>query len=204
MALDMRPVSEASTWKDGCKKKKKMAGIKDILDIEQERNESKDWLVINLFQEGSFYRAYEVSAWLCHTYICQFKVTHRHVNGIGQAIAFVGFPVSSLEKRTPQGAVVASVAEKHIILTLPPLESEMTVDEMKNEFVAWKSRQPVSESKGKSDTEVKRNSTMCKVEGNPTLFSIAQGILSYSIESHSPIECMLFLSDVKKNLAHII
>lgn len=81
--------------------KNDMAGIKDILDIEQERSEPKDWQVINLFQEGSFYRAYEVSAWLCHTYICQFKVTHRHVNGIGQTIAFVGFPVSSLEKRTP-------------------------------------------------------------------------------------------------------
>ena len=40
-------------------KEKKMAGIKDILDIEQERNESKDWLVINLFQESGFYRAYE-------------------------------------------------------------------------------------------------------------------------------------------------
>ncbi|MCD8235575.1 MAG: hypothetical protein LUD00_02740 [Prevotellaceae bacterium] len=46
-----------------------MSEIKDILDIEQERSEPKDWQVINLFQEDSFYRAYEVSAWLCHTYI---------------------------------------------------------------------------------------------------------------------------------------
>lgn len=177
-----------------------MAGIKDILDIEQERKEPKDWLVINLFQEGSFYRAYEVSAWLCHTYIYQFKVTHRHVNGIGQTIAFVGFPVSSLEKRTPQGAIVTPVAEKHVTLTLPPPESEMTADEIKNEFVAWKSRQPVSEFKEKTDAEVRKS----KSEGKPTLFSIAQGILSYPIESHSPIECMLFLSDVKKDLAQII
>lgn len=181
-----------------------MAGIKDILDIEQERSELKDWQVINLFQEGSFYRAYEVSAWLCHTYICQFKVTHRHVNGVGQAIAFVGFPVSSLEKRVPQGAVVTSVAEKHIMLTLPSPESEMTIGEMKDEFAAWKSRQPISEAKEKSDKEVRKNSTMYKGDGNPTLFSIAQSILSYPIESHSPIECMLFLSDVKKDLAQII
>lgn len=181
-----------------------MAGIKDILDIEQERSEPKDWQVINLFQEGSFYRAYEVSAWLCHTYICQFKVTHRHVNGIGQTIAFVGFPVSSLEKRTPQGAVVASVAEKHITLTLPPSEPEMTADDMKSEFSAWKSRQPVSESKEKSDVETKKNNMVCKGEGSHTLFSIAQDVLSYPVESHSPIECMLFLSDVKKNLAQII
>lgn len=68
MSPDMRPVRVASAWKEGYKNNSK-AGIKDILDIEQERSEPKDWQVINLFQEGSFYRAYEVSAWLCHTYI---------------------------------------------------------------------------------------------------------------------------------------
>lgn len=35
-----------------------MAGIKDILEIEQERRAPEDWLNIHLFQEGSFYRAY--------------------------------------------------------------------------------------------------------------------------------------------------
>ena len=79
-----------------------MAGIKDILKIEQQRESSDDWTCIHLFQEGSFYRAYEVSAWLCTMHINQFKVTHRHVKGIDQTIVFVGFPVSSLEKRTPE------------------------------------------------------------------------------------------------------
>lgn len=182
-----------------------MAGIKDILDIEQERKDPKDWQVINLFQEGSFYRAYEVSAWLCHTHIYQFKVTHRHVSGIGQPIAFVGFPVSSLEKRTPQGAVVATVADKHISLTIPPSETEMTMDELKNEYAVWKSRQPISESKNKgNDVEIRRHAADGKVEDRLTLFSIAQGILSYSIENHSPIECMLFLSDIKSKLVRII
>lgn len=38
-----------------------MAGIKDILEIEQDRKDPKDWQIINLFQEGSFYRAFSVS-----------------------------------------------------------------------------------------------------------------------------------------------
>ncbi|MCD8235574.1 MAG: hypothetical protein LUD00_02735 [Prevotellaceae bacterium] len=112
--------------------------------------------------------------------------------------------MSSLEKRTPEGAVVASVAEKHVTLTLSPFEPEMTVGDMNSEFAAWKSRQPVSESKEKRDAESKKNNMACKGEGNHTLFSIATSILSYPIENHSPIECMLFLSDVKKNLAQII
>lgn len=41
MSPDMRPVSVASAWKEGYKNNS-MAGIKDILDIEQERSEPKD------------------------------------------------------------------------------------------------------------------------------------------------------------------
>ena len=65
-----------------------MAGIKDILEIEKDRKTLEDWRKLHLFQEGSFYRAYEVSAWLCHKYIHPFKVTHRHVKGVDQSIAF--------------------------------------------------------------------------------------------------------------------
>ena len=51
MSPHMRPFRVASAWKEDYKNNS-MAGIKDILDIEQERSEPKDWQVINLFQEG--------------------------------------------------------------------------------------------------------------------------------------------------------
>lgn len=181
-----------------------MAGIKDILDIERERSEPMDWLNIHLFQEGSFYRAYEVSAWLCHTHISQFKVTHRHVKGIDQPIAFVGFPVTSFEKRLPEGAAVASVADKHIVLTLPAPETAMSVDDARNDFAVWKSRQHITESKDNGDLEQTGRTAASTNGGKRTLFSIAQEILSYPIENHSPIECMLFLSSVKNDLTYII
>ena len=38
--------------------------------------------VIHLFQEGSFYRAYEWSAWLMYRYFHEFKVTHRRMKGL--------------------------------------------------------------------------------------------------------------------------
>jgi len=59
-----------------------MAAIKEILEIEQARETVAEWWKIHLFQEGSFYRAYEVSARLCHKHISQFRVTHRHVKGM--------------------------------------------------------------------------------------------------------------------------
>lgn len=71
--------------------------LKEILSIEENRTEDSK-CVIHLFQEGSFYRAYEWSAWLCHRFINQFKVTHRRFKSIEHSVLFVGFPVASLEK----------------------------------------------------------------------------------------------------------
>ena len=53
-----------------------MAKIKDVLEIESHRESIEQCRVINLFQEGTFYRAYEWSAWLCVRYIQQFKATN--------------------------------------------------------------------------------------------------------------------------------
>lgn len=181
-----------------------MAGIKDILEIEQLRETPEDWRRIHLFQEGSFYRAYEVSAWLCHKRISQFRVTHRHVKGIDQTIAFVGFPLLSLEKRTPEGAQVISIADKHIAMDLPDKGGEADVESLVHEYEDWKSMQPLSESKktGEKDRQAPRSSN--GVVASPTLFSIAQQILAYPIESHSPIDCMLFLAEVKSSIAKVV
>lgn len=77
-----------------------MAQISEILTLEKDRTDSS----IHLFQEGSFFRAYEWSAWLCCWFISQFKVTHRKLKNIESSVVFVGFPVASLEKFTPAAA----------------------------------------------------------------------------------------------------
>ena len=51
--------------------------LKDILAKEQSRESDVDYRTLYLVPEGSFYRAYEWSAWLCYRYVSQFKVTHR-------------------------------------------------------------------------------------------------------------------------------
>ena len=42
-----------------------MAGIKDIMEIERDRHSPGEYGKIYIFQEGSFYRAYQFSTWLC-------------------------------------------------------------------------------------------------------------------------------------------
>ena len=42
-----------------------MSQLKEILEKEKERNTLEQCAVIHLFREGTFYRAYGWSAWLC-------------------------------------------------------------------------------------------------------------------------------------------
>lgn len=46
-----------------------MSKLSEIAEIEHLRNEPNERIQLHLFQEGSFYRAYEWSAWLC----CKLK-----------------------------------------------------------------------------------------------------------------------------------
>lgn len=58
-----------------------MSQLKEILEKEKERGSLEQCAVIHLFREGTFYRAYEWSAWLCLRYFTELKVTHRMLKG---------------------------------------------------------------------------------------------------------------------------
>ncbi|MGM9621429.1 MAG: hypothetical protein ACI3X4_08260 [Bacteroidaceae bacterium] len=180
-----------------------MAGIKDIMEIERGRHNPGEYGKIHIFQEGSFYRAYQFSAWLCTMYMKDFKVTHRQMKGIDESVCFVGFPVTSLEKWVPEGAKTEQIAEKHqcIVLSIPVRDEDGS--QMMQQYEEWKSSLPLTEAKEKDMAKTENKSNHSE-PNRLTLFSIAQQVLAYQIESKSPIECMLFLSEIKSNLAKII
>ena len=68
--------------------------IEEKLAIERHRQEG----CILLFLEGGFYRAYEHSALDDIKNLHDFKVTCRFYKAVGERVACVGFPVSSLAK----------------------------------------------------------------------------------------------------------
>lgn len=122
-----------------------MAGIKEILEVERARESVADWQLINLFQEGSFYRAYEVSAWLCVRFVHGFKASNRMYKGIEDSVALIGFPPTSLSKFTPDGAETQNVSENEIDLILPStsIPDEYDTALMQLEYSDWKSSLPV-------------------------------------------------------------
>ena len=55
-----------------------MADIKEIIEQDRLRENKRQFLTVHLYQDGTFYRAYDWSAWLCVNYINpNMKVTRR-------------------------------------------------------------------------------------------------------------------------------
>lgn len=179
-----------------------MAHLKDILEIEQQRTTDTESRQIHLFQEGTFYRAYERSAWLVITYVSPLKPTRRNVKGQEESIVFCGFPVTSLSKYTLEGCAVTTQEDKSVVFSLPEtLYPRIVSAETEQErFNNWKQSVPLSESK----KDAHKESIIDAARAPMRLTEIMQQILAFPIEQKTPVETMLFLSEIKQNLSHIL
>lgn len=176
-----------------------MAAIKEILEFESSREGDEMRRSIHLFQEGSFYRAYEWSAWLVCRYIHEFKVTHRRMKGIEQSVTLIGFPVTSLGKWFDKKHERHEVGEKHMMFKLAPdVFGDIGLGENVMEvFDVWKSQQPIVEKTSK------KAPIASLAPPAVSMTNVAQRIMSFPIEAKSPIECYQFLSEIKQQLAMI-
>lgn len=181
-----------------------MAKIKDILEVEKQRVTAEQCRTVYLFQEGTFYRAYEWSAWLCVRYIQQFKPTKRMFKNEDASLVFVGFPVTSLEKYTLEGAERTVGEDKSVSLVLPAALFPTPVDPqgLGTEYEHWKQSVPLTENSRK---ELEASEHGLPAAGRPArLTEILQKILAYPIEQRSPMESMAFLANMKQEIAEII
>ena len=177
-----------------------MAAIKDIVIMEGERSEPRHYSQVHLYQEGSFLRAYEWSAWLLCHYVHEFKATRRAFKDIEGSVVFVGFPRTSMEKFVPGEATVDASEEKHTVMTLPMDIDEEKLKQMRTDFDTWKEQVPLSESSRERKGEGKADGGSASV----TLTEMMHRVMSFPIESKSPIDCMLFLAEVRRQMAKMI
>lgn len=185
-----------------------MAKLSLIMDVERRRLTQKQETVIHLWADGTFYRAYEWSAWLCVRYVRSFKATKRIVKSIGADMVFVGFPQSSLEKYLPEGAVIGTNAddEKGVIITLSP--EMVRPDEgstLEQDFQNWRTAVPLTVTKDSSAVNPQDSLSIPQRASSPmSLTGIFKEIVSYPIVQSSPIESMLFLADIQKRLSSLL
>lgn len=175
-----------------------MSQLKEILEKERERASGEQLATVHLFREGTFYRAYEWSAWLLVRCYPDLKVTHRILKG-GEDIVFVGFPLTSLERYTPGESAVAPVDDKCVDIVLPPAAADN--ESLQGGFANWKQAQPLTEASKKREDERQQ---VERRNASPRLTDIMLDIMAYPIEQHSPMECMGFLSEVKQRISQIL
>lgn len=180
-----------------------MPKLSEILDVEKQRLSPESLCEIRLWTDGSFYRAYEWSAWLCTRYVRQFKVTRRHIKNIDTDILFIGFPQSSLEKFVVDGATVEDWPDKGKLLLLPSslVHPDTPDSSLEEEFQSWRTTIPLS---GKTETGKEKTEGQPKAGQPVSVTGIMRQILEFQVEQHSPIDCMLFLAQLKQKLSVLI
>ena len=86
---------------------------KEIIEFEETNTG-----VIRLYLEGSFYKAYERSAFAFCTRIKDYKVLRKESKTLGRDILYVGFPMTALD-RTLADSIIQTIDEKTLRIILP-------------------------------------------------------------------------------------
>lgn len=173
--------------------------------MEYDRSTALQCRTIYLHKDGKFYRAYQMSAWLYSKSINAYKVTHRRFKSVEETVAFIGFPTESLMKWIPDGFEVDGSDERLVRISVPDdvVADICSGSEVQAAYKSWKESQPLNEpyesvpEKSKSPAPPNVTKRM-----SPSMFGIMQQILAFPIESKSPIDCMLFLAEVRQSLAN--
>lgn len=189
-----------------------MAKISEILDIEKDRNEQDKWNIIHLFKEGGFYRAYNWSAWLIVTFSYNdevrketkdrkpLAVSRKKLKNSDDDFVFVGFPLKSLDKFIPGNIGFNPITDTQIDVTINlSYDDDTTYEILQEEYETWKDGIKISEDKSKHEKTISENVTIAP----RSISSVMAQVLSYPLESKTPIENMEFISLLKSQLASL-
>jgi hypothetical protein len=195
--------------------KEQYMSIADILEIERNREESSTWNVIHLFKEGSFYRAYEWSAWL--TAVVSFNdsvrngtqdrkpltVTRKKDKNNYGTFVFVGFPLNSIDKYIPNNIEFKPISDGQIDIQieLPADIGEISFDAISKKIDEWKDGVPVKEEKQKKGKSDESTPFVMSSDRPMNITGIMTQIIAYPLEQKSPMEVVAFVSSIRKELA---
>ncbi len=154
---------------------------KEIIELEQVNRDK-----IHLFQEGSFWIAYERSAMRFVRSVRPYKVTKKEIKSLGASIASLGFPISALD-----GIIAGAGPETVVSTDNRRVVLNTTVSETDAEFESWKTGLETFVPKSKIPTE---SITVDAYDED----NIVNRIRNFSIENSTPMECMNFVAELRR------
>lgn len=151
--------------------------IKILLESEKE-----NFTQIRLYREGMFYRAYEHSAFAI-LQVTTLKVTHKESKALGVTYVSVGFPITSLDKFIQGLPTLSAESEKIVLGVKEPISNEA--------FLEWKKSVPITSPQ--SGDKMKMTD---RISGK----GILELLEVFDLSVHTPIECMVFLAEIKARM----
>ena len=181
--------------------------IAEISKIENDRSKPEQFGVIHLFSESNFYRAHDWSAWLMTTFPFgesvnkALRVSAKRLKD-GYIEAWVGFPVSSLGKYVPNDGSVefnpVSDTQVDVTIALPAEFADADFDSLRGAVDEWKEALPLNEGK----KQKREDREVAEIAPRITRMSDVLGrILSFPLESKSPMEAWEFLRQLRQQVA---
>ena len=178
--------------------------IAEIVEIESNRKEQAQFGVVHLLKESNFYRAHDWSAWLLKTFPVSeepMKPTVKRLKN-GYLEVWVGFPVTSLGKFIPEaeGVVFNHVSDNQIDVVIPITDDIASSDteQVRALVDEWKESLPIVEDK-KQRRESREVSEFAPRVTRIT--DVLARIISFPLESKSPLEAYEFLRDLRMQVA---
>lgn len=182
--------------------------IADIIELENNRKSPDTFGRIHFIKEGNFYRAHDISAWLITT--MPFSEAIKNVSIIAKKLkdgyidAFIGFPLTSLDKYIPNDGSVTFVPinDMQIDVVIVPTDDILSAsfDEIRKAVDEWKLTLPIKAEKSnrREDREI--------TEQRPRITRITDiinHVLAFPLEDRSPMDAYNFLRDLRRDIVAI-
>jgi len=160
---------------------------------------------IILYREGLFRKAYERSAYALCTQVHPLKATKRYLKVVGGEMVSVGFPLSGDSKFIGELERMEETEERLV------LKAPASIDPQ--DFEAWKNALPLQPSRAapktlatasapkeeESDGGEKREDMATAAMSAESV--VAERLRLFDLAGRTPMECMLFVAELKKRLA---
>lgn len=167
---------------------------------ESEKRDSSNLYDIHFYMEGSFWRAYEWSAYLSRKFPSslnddeRLKVLKKITRDFDKGYVQVGLQLSSFEKYFPNVADDESIFEmknKHIIIHAEKFFVGEDFSDYTTILNSWKDNIKLTSNEKKKSKELKAEAN---IVSNLSADSLIDEIISYPIETKSLVDSLQFLS----------
>lgn len=177
--------------------------VKEIIHLE-----SGNQATIILLREGIFWKAYEKSAFAFFHQVHPYKPIRKWVQTVKGDLISLGFPMASTDSVLKDREILLQQEDRLVLSALPIVQEE---------FENWKQSvsitlpdtgqkklSPVSETVVTSQEYLRPAAAVVPVShGSSSTFyeQLVESIRFFNLESKTPVECMLFLMELKRKIA---